>query len=189
MQLNYRVTPERLKNLYSYNQFKKLAESKNKNSEKKRLEEIEGKKQQDAIKEALLTIGDELYTDWESFEIKVKQALNSFDLKPVFIKNIIEKLSKHDETAEYVTDKKGKPRADSNLRSSEKIPLVRNIDDYFKEEVLEYHPDAWYDSKKNKIGYQINFTQYFYVFEPPRSIEDIESDIVKLTAKIQKLIE
>lgn len=189
MQLNYRVTPERLENLYSYNQFKKLAESKNKNSEKKRLEEIEGKKQQDAIKEALLTIGDELYTDWDSFEIKVKQALNSFDLKPVFIKNIIEKLSKHDETAEYVTDKKGKPRADSNLRSSEKIPLVRNIDDYFKEEVLEYHPDAWYDSKKNKIGYQINFTQYFYIFEPPRSIEDIESDIVKLTAKIQKLIE
>lgn len=189
MQLNYRVTPERLENLYSYNQFKKLAESKNKNSEKKRLEEIEGKKQQDAIKEALLTIGDELYTDWDSFEIKVKQALNSFDLKPVFIKNIIEKLSKHDETAEYVTDKKGKPRADSNLRSSEKIPLVRNIDDYFKEEVLKYHPDAWYDSKKNKIGYQINFTQYFYIFEPPRSIEDIESDIVKLTAKIQKLIE
>ena len=177
MQLNYQVTPERLENLYSYNQFKKLAESKSEDPEIKMAEEEEGKKQQEAIKEELLTIGDELYTDWDTFETKVKNALKSFDLKPAFIKNVIEKLSEHDDTAEYVTDRSGKPKADSNLRDTEKIPLVQNIDDY-----------AWYDESKNKIGYEINFTQYFYVYEPPRPLEEIEEDISKITAEIQELL-
>ena len=188
MQLNYQVTPERLENLYSYNQFKKLAESKSEDPEIKMAEEEEGKKQQEAIKEELLTIGDELYTDWDTFETKVKNALKSFDLKPAFIKNVIEKLSEHDDTAEYVTDKKGKPKADTNLRDTEKIPLVQNIDDYFEDEVLKYYSDAWYDESKNKIGYEINFTQYFYVYEPPRPLEEIEADIAKVTAEIQKLL-
>ena len=104
------------------------------------------------------------------------------------IKGIIEKLSEHDDTAEYVTDKKGKPKADSNLRDTEKIPLVQNIDDYFENEVLKYYSDAWYDSKKNKIGYEINFTQYFYVYEPPRPLEEIEADIAKITVEIQELL-
>ena len=188
MQLNYQVTPERLENLYSYNQFKKLAESKSEDPEIKMAEEEEGKKQQEAIKEELLTIGDELYTDWDTFETKVKNALKSFDLKPAFIKNVIEKLSEHDDTAEYVTDRSGKPKADSNLRDTEKIPLVQNIDDYFEDEVLKYYSDAWYDESKNKIGYEINFTQYFYVYEPPRPLEEIEADIAKVTAEIQKLL-
>ena len=188
MQLNYQVTPERLENLYSYNQFKKLAESKSEDPEIKMAEEEEGKKQQEAIKEELLTIGDELYTDWDTFETKVKNALKSFDLKPAFIKNVIEKLSEHDDTAEYVTDRSGKPKADSNLRDTEKIPLVQNIDDYFEDEVLKYYSDAWYDESKNKIGYEINFTQYFYVYEPPRPLEEIEEDISKITAEIQELL-
>lgn len=188
MQLNYQVTSKRLENLYSYSAFKKLGESKSKDLETKMAEEEKGKKQQDAIKEALLTIGDDLYTDWDAFEAKVKQALNHLDLKPAFIKNVIEKLSEHDDTAEYVTDKKGKPKADSNLRDTEKIPLVQNINDYFEEEVLKYYSDAWYDDKKNKIGYEINFTQYFYVYEPPRSLEEIETDISKITLEIQELL-
>lgn len=188
MQLNYQVTPERLENLYSYNQFKKLAESKSKDLEIKMEEEKRGKKQQELIKEALLTIGDDLYTDWDSFEVKVKKALEGFDLKPAFIKNVIEKLSEHDNAAEYVTDKRGKPKADSNLRDTEKIPLIQDIDEYFEEEVLKYYSDAWYDSKKNKIGYEINFTQYFYVYEPPRPLGEIEADIAKVTAEIKDLL-
>ena len=188
MQLNYQATPERLENLYSYSAFKKLAESKSKDLETKMAEEEEGKKQQEAIKEALLTIGDDLYTDWDTFESKVKLVLSPFDLKPAFIKHVIEKLSEHDDSAEYVTDGKGKPRVDSNLRDVEKIPLMQDIDDYFENEVLKYYSDAWYDNKKNKVGYEINFTQYFYVYEPPRPLEEIEADISNVTAEIQELL-
>ena len=188
MQLNYQVTDERLENLYSYNQFKKLAESKSKDLETKIAEEEKGKQKQELIKEALKTIDDDLYTDWDTFEFKVKKVLKPFDLKSAFIKNVIEKLSEHDDTAEYVTDKKGKPKADSNLRDTEKIPLIQNIDEYFEDEVLKYYSDAWYDSKKNKIGYEINFTQYFYVYEPPRPLEEIEADINTVTTEIQELL-
>ena len=136
----------------------------------------------------MLTIGDDLYVDWDTFETKVKQALNQFELKPVFFENIIEKLSEHDDTAEYVTDKQGNPKADSTLRDTEKIPLVQNIDDYFEDEVLKYYSNAWFDETKNKIGYEINFTQYFYVYEPPRPLEEIEADITKITMEIQELL-
>ena len=187
IQLNYQVTKERLENLYSYNPFKKLAESNSKNLELKIKEEELGKEQQELIKNALLTIGDELYTDWDSFEIKVKEALKEFNLKPAFIKNIILKLSEHDDNAEYVTTKKGKLQTDTNLKDNEKIPLTVNIDDYFEEEVLKYYPDAWYDNKNNKIGYEINFTQYFYVYAPPRKLNEIESDISKVNNEIQNL--
>ena len=176
MQLNYQVTPERLENLYSYAQFKKLAESKSKDLEIKMQEEKIGREQQELIKEALLTIGDELYTDWDSFEVKVKKALEDFDLKPAFIKNVIEKLSEHDDEAEYVTDRRGNPKADSNLRDTEKIPLIQDIDDYFEEEVLKYYSDAWYDSTKNKVGYELishNIFMYMNYQDPLKKSKQI----------------
>lgn len=188
MQLNYIVNEDRLKNLYAYSQFKKLAVSKSKNVEIKEKEELDGKQKQEDIKNALRRISNKKYYNWDDFEAKVKIVLNPFDLKPAFIKSVIEKLSQHDDTANYVTDKKGKPKADTNLRDTEKIPLAMNIDEYFEEEVLKYHPDAWIDTKRDKVGYEINFTQYFYVYEPPRPVEEIEDDIKKITAEIQELL-
>lgn len=188
MQLNYQVTAERLENLYTYAQFRKFAESKNKNLEEKEKEIEEGKLKQEAIKEALLKIPNKKYLKWDEFEVEVKKVLKPFNFKPAFIKNVIEKLSEHDDTAEYVTDKKGNPKADSNLRDTEKIPLKKDIDEYFKEEVFKFYSDAWIDRSKDKIGYEINFTQYFYVYEPPRSLEEIEADIEKVTLEIQELL-
>lgn len=188
MQLNYQVTPERLENLYSYKKFKELSESKNKNIEDKIKEEELGVKKQETIKKALLTIGDKKYLNWDEFEDKVKNVLNSFDLKPSFIKKIIEKLSEHDEKADYVTDSKGNIKPNSNLRDIEKIPLKMDIDEYFKKEVLKYYPNAWMDRKKDKTGYAINFTQYFYVPPSIRPIYEIKEDIEKLSYEIQKLM-
>ncbi len=44
-------------------------------------------------------------------------------------------------------------------------------------------PDAWIDEKKTKIGYEINFTKYFYEFKPLRSLTDIKADIRALEEK------
>src|SRR5699024_7319354 len=51
--------------------------------------------------------------------------------------------------------KKGKPVADKNLRDTENVPLVQDIDRYFEREVLPYAPDAWIDKSKTKVGYEI----------------------------------
>jgi len=187
LQLNYEVTEERLENLYAVNAFSKLAVSKSKDPEVKLREEGEGKKLQDKIITALKKI-DQPYQNWDAFEMRVKKVLKPFKLSAAFIKNIIMALSEHDETADYVTDKKGNIKPDPKLRDTEKIPLKEDVDEYFRREVLPYYSDAWMDRKKDKIGYELNFTQYFYKYQPPRPLEEIENDIKKVTSEIQELI-
>ncbi len=188
LQLNYQVTDERIENLYSVSAFAKLTESKKENPDLKLKEEEEGRKKQQEIILALKKTGNHLYKNWDEFEAKVKEALKDLDLTPNFVKNIILALSEHDDTADYVLDAKGKKQQDSNLRDSEKIPLKQDIKKYFEKEVKPYYPDAWMDRCKDKIGYEINFTRYFYEYKPIRPLEEIERDIKEVTAEIQELI-
>jgi len=188
LRLNYQVTEERLENLYSVKTFAKLAESKKKNLELKLKEEEAGKKKQEEIINALKAIGNKLYENWDEFEARVKEALKGFDLSPNFIKNIILALSEHDDSADYVLDKKGNKLPDPDLRDSEKIPLKQDIEEYFEKEVKPYYPDAWMDRKKDKVGYEINFTKYFYEYKPPRPLEEIEEDIEEVTGEIQEFL-
>ena len=85
------------------------------------------------------------------------------------------------------TDKKGNPKIDTLKRDSERVPLSENIDEYYNREVKEHIPDAWIDRSKDKIGYEINFTKYFYKFTPLRSLDDISFDLKSLDEEIQKL--
>ncbi|MEY8860121.1 class I SAM-dependent DNA methyltransferase, partial [Tenacibaculum singaporense] len=92
------------------------------------------------------------------------------------------------ENGKVVTDKKGKPKADAKLRDTENIPLKEDISTYLQREVLPHVPDAWVDEKKTKIGYEINFTKYFYKYKPLRSLADIRADILALEQETDGLI-
>ena len=83
---------------------------------------------------------------------------------------------------------KGKPMADSSLRDTENVPLSETVDAYFKREVLPHAPDAWIDHEKTKVGYEIPFNRHFYVFEPPRSLDEIDADLLKVTDRIKAMI-
>lgn len=85
-----------------------------------------------------------------------------------------------DDDGNIITDKKGNPKPDSSLRDYENIPLKEDIEEYFKREVLPHVPDAWIDHSKTKVGYEINFTRYFYKYTPLRSTNEIRADILKL---------
>lgn len=188
LQLNYQVSEERLENLYAVNNFSKLSVSKKKDPLEKQKEEDEGKIQQEKILDSLSKIDSKLFKNWDEFESQIQRALDGLDIKPAFLKQIILALSEHDDTADYVTDNRKNEKPDPKLRDTEKIPLKKDVDEYFEEEVLKYYSDAWVDRKKDKIGYEINFTQYFYKYEPPRPLEEIEADIKAITAEIQELI-
>lgn len=82
--------------------------------------------------------------------------------------------------------KKGKPVADKNLRDTENVPLVQDIDRYFEREVLPYAPDAWIDKSKTKVGYEIPMTRYFYEYQPPEPVDDIVKRIKKLESEISE---
>lgn len=87
-----------------------------------------------------------------------------------------------------VKDKKGKIKADADLRDNENVPLKEDIMDYFRREVLPHVPDAWVDEEKTKVGYEINFTRYFYQYKALRSLEEIRADILSLEQETEGLI-
>jgi len=93
-----------------------------------------------------------------------------------------------DEYGNIITDKKGNPKSDANLRDIENIPLKDNIQDFFEREVLPFAPDAWYDDKETKIGYEINFAKYFYKHVPPRVLSDIAKDIFAIEQETEGLL-
>jgi len=81
-------------------------------------------------------------------------------------------------------------KADSALRDTEQVPLNEpgGIEAFFKREVLPHAPDAWVDSSKTKIGYEISFARYFYQPAPLRSLDEIRADIVRLEQESEGLL-
>jgi type I restriction enzyme M protein len=79
-------------------------------------------------------------------------------------------------------------KPDPSLRDYEKIPLKDNIDAYFEREVKPHVPDAWMDRSKDKVGYEISFTKYFYEYQPLRPLAEIKADILKLEAETEGLL-
>lgn len=99
-----------------------------------------------------------------------------------------------DEKGNIITDSKGKPKSDKNLKDTENVPMRKGekyqdvINDYFKKEVLPFAPEAWYDKAKMKVGYEIAFNKYFYQYEPLRSLEEIAVDILQLEKETDGLL-
>jgi len=92
-----------------------------------------------------------------------------------------------------VVKTKGQPKPDTSLRDYENISFLKRtkegklvpqaMDEYFKAEVKPHLPEAWIDETKTKVGYEINFTKYFYEFKPLRSLAEIKADILALEEK------
>jgi type I restriction enzyme M protein len=102
-----------------------------------------------------------------------------------------------DPKGDIVTDSKGNPISDTSLNDSESVPFKQDVETYFEEEVLPHLPDAFidYSIRDEKdgdvgiVGYEINFNRYFYIYIPPRSLQDIDSDLKASEARIQALLD
>lgn len=78
--------------------------------------------------------------------------------------------------------------ADAYLRDFENVPLTEDVEAYFEREVKPHVPDAWMDRSKDKIGYEINFNRYFYVFTPPRALAEIDAALKTEEENILRLL-
>ena len=92
------------------------------------------------------------------------------------------------ENGKVVRDKNGNPKPDSKLRDSERVPLSEDIEEYFNREVEPHLPNSWIDFNKSKVGYEINFTKYFYQYKPLRSSNDISNDLLELKKESENLL-
>ena len=95
-----------------------------------------------------------------------------------------------------VKAKKRQKPYDPDLRDTENVPLKEDLYEYFEREVKTHLPEAWIneeirdekDGKVGKVGYEINFNRYFYVYNPPRSLEEIRAEILDMEKKFLELL-
>jgi len=84
------------------------------------------------------------------------------------------------ENGVVVKDRRGEVKSDSSLRDNERIPLGVDIEEYFEREVKPHLHESWMDRNKDSVGYEINFTKYFYQYKPLRSLEDLTKELLDL---------
>ena len=190
LKLSFQASSERIARLDQETGFINLTKSKKKGKEG--LKEIEeGEKLQKKLKEIVTCLDPKkIHKNREKFveliEKKISEA--GIKLKAPIMAAVINALSERDETADICLDKDGKPESDSELRDCENVPLMEDIEKYFKREVLPHVPDAWMDRAKDKVGYEINFTKEFYKYKSLRSLEGIRKDILSLEKETEGLL-
>ena len=95
-----------------------------------------------------------------------------------YLKITIEQPLKEDGV--IIKDKKGIVKPDSSLRDNERIPLGVDVEEYFEREVKPHLPESWLDRSKDNVGYEINFTKYFYKYTPLRLLSDLTNELLEL---------
>lgn len=153
----------------------------------------------------------DIYYDYNEFETLLKDVVKRkeeklsakrlklirefFAIKEEEAERVVNKvLKKEKEDALYGKFKLGKDivefETDKNLTDTEQISLTYDggIEEFFKNEVLPFAPDAWIDNSKTQIGYEISFTKYFYKPVKLRSIDEIVEDIKALEAETDGLL-
>jgi type I restriction enzyme M protein len=142
--------------------------------------------------------GDKVHGNREAFGKLLKKTLAEFDIEanPAELKALMGVLGERDPAAD-ICKTKGKIEADSGLRDYENVPLGESIQEYFDREVRPHVPDAWIDVSKcdeldgevEVVGFEIPFNRHFYVFQPPRLLEEIDRDLKACTDRIKQMIE
>jgi type I restriction enzyme M protein len=114
------------------------------------------------------------YSDFKESEISKIFENEFFGYKKVTIEQPLK------ENGVIVKDKKRGVKPDSSLRDNERIPLGVDVDEYFEREVKPHLSESWMDRSKDSVGYEINFTKYFYKYKPLRSLNDLTKELLDL---------
>ena len=197
LRLDFQASPERIARLDDQRAFANLAVSRKRGDAKARDEEA-GREQQAAIRCMLRSLPDKLFLDRAEFDRELSRAAAEADVKlaaPIR-KAILSALSERNAEAEICRDREGPPEPDPELRDTENVPLLDDIDAFFDREVRPHVPDAWidttrrdpHDGKVGIVGYEINFNRYFYEYRPPRPLEEIEADIQEVEQEIVAML-
>ncbi len=203
-QRNFKVEESRIGNLYLCNAFNKLFDEEKyigldelPSKTQAQLDLMksmeEGKELQDEIISTLKkNVSDEVFLNRDLFKQHIIKLLPSLGLKKnaSLLKGVVLALSEHDDQADTYGDKKGKLEADSDLKDTELIPYKEDIHEYFNREVRPFLPLAWMDDDEEsiRVGCEINFNRYFYVYHQPETSDDILKRLKKL-AEEEKMLE
>jgi type I restriction enzyme M protein len=135
-----------------------------------------------AVEHAAENGGAPASTDADEFKQAIKELVDGMDgFKPpqvtAITKLVIAAATVRDPEAPIVTNNKGNPLPDPELRDYEQVPFGEDIDEYFEREVKPYLADAWVDRTRTRVGYEIPVTRYFHRFVEPRLLEEIDVEL------------
>ena len=113
-----------------------------------------------------------------------------------FLKALIGAFGVRDPEGDVVMHE-GEPVADNDLTDYENVPLQQDVDDFFACEVLSEVPDAYIDrsyrdeidKEVGVVGFEINFTRYFYEYKPSRALHDIDDELKSVSREIMTALE
>ena len=185
LRMSFKATPERIDSLNNERAFT------NRDQET-----------QQQVKEALSTLDSEkVWMDRDEFieEVELCFNMHGVDVRNSVYDAIERALGERNPDAEIVTNSNGDPEHDTELRDRERVPLGEDVEEFFEREVQPYTENAWinddsryHDDKDGKlgvVGYEINFNRYFYEYNPPRSLSEIDNEIQELEREIMGLLE
>ena len=193
LRLNFQASAERVARVKEERTFQNLARSR-KRGQAAVEAETQGRRLQEEIIDLLENLPDTKMHDRADFEEVLDRAVKAAGLKlsaPVR-KAVLSALSERDETAAICRKRDGNPEPDPDLRDTERVPLAEDVNTFFQREVAPHLPDAWIDESKRDagdgqvgvVGYEINFNRYFYRYDPPRALEEIDRDIREIEEEI-----
>lgn len=196
LRLKFEITEESLARLKEHKDFMNDRPSK-KSGERGEAENKAWRELRAMIYEILENMRGKFYVSRTDFLEKLESGTKKQEVKipKKTLKTIWQEIGQHDEKAEICFDEDGKPEPDKELKDFERVPWGRDIYKYFEKEVKPYAPDAWIDEtvrdakdgKVGIVGYEIPLSRYFYKYEAPREVKDIELDIKKAEMEIQSL--
>jgi type I restriction enzyme M protein len=153
---------------------------------------------QEQVVAMLREMEDKTYDDYAAFRSHLKEELDArgISIRKKKRTDILEALSEKDPDAKAVRDTKGRLEPDTDLRDYENVPLTEDVFEYFEREVKPHVEDAFIDEdytdekdgKVGRVGYEINFNRYFYEYDPPRDLEEIEEDIREVESDIIEML-
>ena len=124
----------------------------------------------------------QIYGDFVENDICQIKNIEEFGYRTITVERPL-----RDEDGELIL-KKGKQQADKSLKDTENVPLTESIEEYFEREVKPFVPDAWIDTKKTIVGYEIPFTRYFYKYQQPEKSEVLAQRFVELETSVSARI-
>jgi type I restriction enzyme M protein len=113
-----------------------------------------------------------------------------------FITALVNAFGQKDPEAAPVINAQGEFVPDTDLTDYENVPYLDSIQDYFAREVLPHVPDAYIDEsftddkdkQLGRVGYEINFNRFFYQYQPPRKLHDIDVELKEVENEIAALL-
>jgi type I restriction enzyme M protein len=182
LRVNLRPSDDRIENLWGKTYFEKLSE------------DVQGQ-----VVTMLREMEDRTYDDYAAFRSHLKEELDArgISIRKKKRTDILDALSEKDPDAKPARDTKGRLIADSDLRDHERVPLKEDVYEYFEREVKPHVEDAFIDEdytddqdgKVGRVGYEINFNRYFYEYDPPRPLDQIEEDLQEVQRDIVEMMD